>query len=95
MDRLVPSGKSEPVRCMVISVAPTDEMPDKGNGRDVQAAAAGNHATVPTRFGPATVDSEGLFRVDHRGRRVLWIPAKAEEPKKRLPVCAHMQDAGH
>ena len=40
-------------------------------------------------------DARGIFWINHRGRRVLWIPEKAVEIKQRLLVAAHMRDAGH
>ena len=80
---------------MVVSVTPTDQFPGKSDVHAAQSAAAGPHDHVQTGYGTATADKEGMFRVGHRGRRVLWIPEHATELKTRLMVCAHMLDAGH
>ena len=61
--------------------------------RDVQTAAAGDGPTVDTASGVASVNSEGLYRVEYHGHRVIWVPAEAESVKKRLLVCAHLEGA--
>ena len=40
------------------------------------------------------MDSEGLYRVEHNGHRVIWVPGGADSVKKRLLVCAHLEGAG-
>ena len=52
----------------------------------VQAAAA--EGGRDTAMGVASLDSEGLYRVEHHGHRVIWVPAGADSLKKRLLVCA-------
>ena len=90
-----PSAHVPSIRCMPVTASTATPMSDKGAVRAAQSAAAGPHVKVQTGYGVATTDGEGLFRVTHRGRRVLWIPEHAEELKKRLLVSAHMQEAGH
>ena len=63
--------------------------------KQVQTAIGAGAQAVDTPYGTATADAEGLLCVLNQGRRVLWIPEDADELKKRLPVCAHMKDAGH
>ena len=46
-------------------------------------------------MGVASRDSEGLYRVEHHGHRVIWVPAGADSLKKRLLMCAHLEGAGH
>ena len=36
-----------------------------------------------------------LVWVEHRGHRVIWVPAWADSLKKRLLVCAHPEGSGH
>ena len=43
----------------------------------------------------ASLDSEGLYRVEHHGHRVVWVPAGADSLNNRLLVCAHLEGAGH
>ena len=43
----------------------------------------------------ASLDSEGLYRVEHHGYRVIWVPAGADSLKKRLLVFAHLEGTGH
>ena len=61
----------------------------------MRAAAAGDGPTLDTALGVASLDSEGLYRVEYHGHRVIWVPAEAESLKKRLLVCAHLEGAGH
>ena len=51
--------------------------------------------TIDTALGVASVDYEGLYRVEHHGHRVIWVPAGADSLKKRLLVCAHLEGVGH
>ena len=61
----------------------------------MQAAAAGAGPTLDTALGVASLDSEGLYRVEHHGHRVIWVPAGADSLKKRLLMCAHLEETGH
>ena len=70
--------------------AGSDKFPTKGVVRIVQAAAAGNGHTRDTALGVASLDSEGQYRVEYQGHRVIWVPAETEFLKKRLLVCAHL-----
>ena len=36
-----------------------------------------------------------LVWVEHRGHRVIWVPAGADSLKKRLSVCVHPEGNGH
>lgn len=47
--------------------------------------------TIDTALGIASLDSEGLYRVEYHGHRVTWVPAKNESLKERLLVCAHLE----
>ena len=73
----------------------SDNILTKEDVRGVQAAAAGDGPTLDTALGVATLDSEGLCRVEYHGHRVIWVPAEAESLKTRLLVCAHLKGAGH
>ena len=75
--------------------AGSDKFPTKGVVRIVQAAAAGNGHTRDTALGVASLDSEGQYRVEYQGHRVIWVPAETEFLKKRLLVCAHLGGGGH
>ena len=68
---------------------------DGGVVRDVQAAAAEGGPTLDTALGVALLGSEGLYRVEHHGHRVIWVPGGADSLKKRLLVCAHLKGVGH
>ena len=61
-----------------------DKFPTKEVVRGVQAA-----------MGVASLDSEGLYRVEHHGHHVIWVLAGADSLKKRLLVCAHLEGTGH
>ena len=61
----------------------------------LQAAAEEGGPTCDTAIGVASLDSEGLYRVEHHGHRVIWVPAGADSLKKRLLVCAHLEETGH
>ena len=41
------------------------------------------------------LNSEVLYPVEHHGHRVIGVSARADSPKKRLLVCAHLQGTGH
>ena len=74
--------------------AGSDKFATKEVVRGAQAAAAGG-ATLDTALGVASLDSRGLYRVEHHGHRVIWVPAGADSLKKRLLVCAHLEGTGH
>ena len=76
-------------------LAGSDKFPTKEVVRGVKAVAAGDGPTLDTALGVASLDSEGLYRVEYHGHRVIWVPAKSESLKKRLLVCAHLEGAGH
>ena len=61
----------------------------------MQAAAAEGGPTRDTAMEVASVSSEGLYRVEHHGHRVIWVPAGADSLEKRLLVCAHLEGTGH
>ena len=46
-------------------------------------------------MGVASRDSEGLYRVEYQGHRMIWVPAGADSLKKRLLVSAHLEGTGH
>ena len=46
-------------------------------------------------MGVASLDSEGLYRVEHSRHRLTWVPAGADSLGKRLWVCAHLKGTGH
>ena len=58
--------------------------------RGVHEAAAEGGPTRDTAMGVALRDSDGLYRVEHHGPRVIRVPAGADSLKKRLLVCAHL-----
>ena len=43
----------------------------------------------------ASLDSEGLYRLEHHGHRVIWVPTRPDLMKKRMLVCAHLEGTGH
>ena len=59
----------------------------------VQAAAA--EGGRDTAMGVASLDSEGLYRVEHHGHRVIWVPTGDDSLEKRLLVCAHLEGIEH
>ena len=61
----------------------------------MQAVAAGDGPTLDTALGVASRDSEGLYRMEYHGHRVIWVPTEAESLKKRLRICAHLKGGGH
>ena len=61
----------------------------------MHGAAAEGGPTRDTAMGVASLDSEGLYRVEHHGHRVIWVPAGADSLKKRLLVCAHLGGTRH
>ena len=61
----------------------------------MQAAAEEGGHTRDTAMGVALRDSEGLYRVEHHGHRVIWVPGGADPLKKRLLVCTHLEGARH
>ena len=75
--------------------AGSNKFPTKEVVLGVQAAAAEGGPNRDTAMGVASRDYEGLYRVEHHGHRVIWVPAGADSLKKRLLVSAHMEGAGH
>ena len=71
--------------------AGSDKFPSKEVVHSVQAAASEGGPTGDTAMGVASLDSEGLYRVDHHGHHVIWVPAGAESPKKRPVMDAHVE----
>ena len=70
----------------------SDKFPTNEVVRGLQAAAAEGGPTLDAALGVASLDSEGLYRVEHQGHRVIWVPG-ADSLKKRLVVCAHLEGA--
>ena len=64
----------------------SDKFPTKEVVRGVQSATAEGGPTLDTASGVGSLDSEGLYRVEHHGHRVIWVPAGADSLKKRLLV---------
>ena len=83
------------VKYTEVLFAGSDKFPTKEVVRAVQTAAAEGGPTRDTAWGVASLDSEGLYRVEHHGHRVIWVPSGADSVKKRLLVCAHLEAAGH
>ena len=73
----------------------SDTFPTKEVARGVQAAAADGGPTRDTALGLASLDSEGLYRVEYHGHSMVWLPGDAGSMKKRLLVCANLEGAGH
>ena len=59
------------------------------------AAAAEGGPTRDSVMGVVSLDSDGLYQVEHHGYRVVWVPAGADSLNKRLLVCAHLEETGH
>ena len=83
------------VKYAKVLFAGSDKFPTKEFVRGMQAPAAGDGPTLDTALGVASLDSEGLCRVEYHGHRVIWVPAEAESLKKRLLAFAHMDGAEH
>ena len=71
------------IKCAEVLFAESEKFPTKEVVRGVQAVAAGDGPTLDTALGVASLDSEGLYRVEYLGPRVIWMPAEAESLKKR------------
>ena len=54
--------------------ARSDKLPTKEVVRWIQAAAAEGGPTLDTGLGVPSLDSEGLYRVEHYGHRVICRP---------------------
>ena len=83
------------IKCTEMLFAGRDKFPPKEVVRGVQAAAAKGRPTLDTALGVASLDSEGLHRVEHHGHRVIWVPAGTGSLNKRLLLCAHLEGAGN
>ena len=68
--------------------AGSDRFPTKEVARGVQAAVTEGGPTLDTALGVASVDSEGVYRVEHHDHHTIRLPAGADSLNKRLLVCA-------
>ena len=59
------------IKYMEFLFAGSDKFPTKDVVRDVQAAAPEGGPTRDTAMGVASPDSEGMYRVEHHGHRVI------------------------
>ena len=73
----------------------SDKFPTNEVVHSVHAAVAEGGPTLDTTLEVASPDSEGLYRVEHHGHRVIWVPAGADSLMKGLLVCARLEGAGH
>ena len=66
-------------------------MPSKAVVRQAQQKALATDGTEVKSFqssvGLAFLDDEGLFRINARGRHVLWIPDSDKQLQVRLMIC--------
>ena len=83
------------VKYTEVLFAGSDKFLTKTVVHGMEAAAAEGGPTRDTAMGVASLDSEGLYRVDLPGHRVIWMPAGADFLEKRLLVCAQLEGAGH
>ena len=83
----VPVSAHARVKYTEVLFAGSDKFPTKEVLRGVKAAASEGGHTRDTARGVALWDSEGLYRVEHHGHRVIWVPAGADSLKKQLLVC--------
>ena len=75
--------------------AGSDKFPTKEVVRGLQAAVAEGGSTRDTALRVASLDSEGLYRVEHHTHRVIWVPGGADSLKTRLLACGHLEGGGH
>ena len=66
------------VKYTEVLFARSDKFPTKEVVRGVQAAAAEGRSTLDKALRVASLAPEGLYRVDHHGDRVMWVPAGAD-----------------
>ena len=78
-----------------VSYVWSDKFPTKDVVHGVQAAVVEGGHIRERASGVGPLDSEGLYRVEHSGHRVTWVPDGADVLKKRLLVFAHLERAGH
>ena len=71
--------------------AGSDKVPTKEFVRGVNAATAEGRPTLDMALGVASLNYEGMYRVEHHGHRVIWALGGANSLKKQLPVCAHVK----
>ena len=83
------------VKYTEVFFAGSEKFPTKEVVRGVQVAAAEGGHTRDTAMGVASLDSEGLYRVEHHDHRVIWVLAGADSLKKRLLVFAHLEGFEH
>ena len=83
------------VKYTEVLFAGSDKFPMKKVLHGVEAATAEGGPTCDTAMGVPSLDSEGLYRAEHHGHRVTWVPAGADSLKKGLLVCAHLEGTGH
>lgn len=62
---------------------------------NIQEAAAGKQAMVNTEFEIGTRNDGGVYWVESRRKKVLWVSASARELHVRLLICIHMGETGH
>lgn len=97
----VPAVKVRAV-AMFAPTEPDDNIPSKEVVRRVRQSARGKARTrahVAAIFmaphGKAVEDGDGVFRIEVKGRGIMWITGDAEELQQRLVVSAHIQGTGH
>ena len=70
------------VKYTEVIYAGNDKFPTKEAVHGVQATAAEGGPTRDSAMGVVSVDSEGLYRVEHHGHHVIWVPSRADYLKK-------------
>ena len=83
------------VKYKEVLLAGSDKFPTKDVVRGVQVPTVEGGPILDKALRLASLDSEGLYRVEHHGHRVVWVPVGADSLKNRLLVCAHLEGAGH
>ena len=75
--------------------ARSDKFPTKEVVGSVLAAAAEDGPTLDTALEVASLDSKGLYRMQHHGQCVIWVPGGADFLKNRRLVCVYQEGGGH
>ena len=83
------------VKYTEVLFAGSDKFRTKEVVRGVQGPPAEGGPARYTAMGVASLDCEGLYRVEHHSHRVMWVSAGADFLKTRLLVCAHLEGTGH